>query len=162
MSQINSIFDTVKRTAAELHLDKAAPNSQLIVDLLRLDAATCGELADHVLSQYILVMGQYIFMLRFQENEKNVNYVLAQKAFEVAYSKERFLREDIGHLKTDKATKEFLLNNSEYLSSLDMLVLEAQAEKMLLENMSAACSELLNALKKEKSGRDNDRGGQAY
>ena len=159
--KIDAILRTVASTASDLYLDRVNPNASLITEIFQLDATQLSEVDDHRLSQYILVMGQYLVMLQYQENLKNIQYTLSQKAFDIAYSKERFVREDI-KTKTDKATKDFLLSTSEYLLVLDAMVLEASAEKMLLNNMVGACSELLNALKKEKSGRDGGRYGQSY
>lgn len=150
----NKIKKTVDNTASDLMIDCAKPNTTLVNRVMQMDASELSELRGEELSGYILVMGQYLVMLQYQENLKNIDYMLAQKAYEYMYSKERFLLPDDIKFKTEKAYREYLMINSEILNDLNAVVLEAQAEKMLLENMTKACSELLNALKKEKSGRD--------
>jgi len=162
MDKFSAIRNTVRNTASMLMIDRAAPKQSLVDELLSLDPELLDGVSSEKLSQYVLVLGQYLVMLKFSENNKKIDFLLSDKAFEHAYNKMRFTDPEVSGLKTEKAQRAYLLNAHQHLADLEAVVLESEAEKMLLEGMSDAFSELLNALKKEKSGRDNVRQPGTY
>jgi hypothetical protein len=143
-------MDKVNTFSEEMLLHYSSPNKDLVVEILQLDANSFQQVNDYQLSRYILVLGQYLVMIQHNENLKNIEYMLAAKAFEHKMNTERFAREDIkGSTLTER--KAWLVANSESLAALEQEVLVAEAEKMVIHGMVKAVEGLLNALKKEKS-----------
>ncbi len=152
---MTSVMDKVNTFSDEMLLHYAAPNRSLLVGIMQLDAADLNQVYPGQLSQYVLVLGQYLVMLQYNENMKNIEHMLTAKTFEHNLNMEKFAREDVQG-KTEKERRAWLLLNVPELDQLHGDVLVAEAEKMVISGMVKAVEGLLNALKKELSGRHND------
>lgn len=150
MSQ--TIMDKVNAFSDQMLLHYAAPNRGLVVEIMQADAAELNRLHPDQRAKYIIVLGQYLVMLQHNENLKEIEYKLARKTYEHHLNKEKFTRDDIQG-KTEKARDAWLLLNVPALAALQEEVLVAEAEKTTLAGMVRAVEGLLNALKKEFSGR---------
>ena len=149
------VMDRVNTFSDEMLLHYAAPNRALLVGIMQLDAADLNQVYPGQLSQYVLVLGQYLVMLQYNENMKNIEHMLTAKTFEHKLNLEKFSREDVQG-KTEKERRAWLLLQVPALHQLHEDVLVADAEKMVISGMVKAVEGLLNALKKELSGRHND------
>lgn len=136
----------------QMLLHYAAPNRQLVVEVMQLDAAQLCNLSDERISTYILVLGQYIVMLQHNENLKNIEYMLRAKALEHEINKARFA-EGGAQGKTEKEKRARLFNENPALCQMDFELTSVDAERMLVAGMVKAVDGLLLALKKEKTGR---------
>ncbi len=153
---VNNIKSAVEKLSKELLVSSASPNTGLIKEAMNTDAALVSALSDDTLSSYILVLGQYLVMLQYNENTYNINYMLYSNALNFEIAKIIFKDIEANKLKTEKAKRSYVILNYEEIQDLQAKVLLAQAESMLLENMGKACGEFLNSLKKEKSCRDSE------
>lgn len=153
---ITNIKIAIEKLSKELLVSSASPNTNLIKEAMNTDAALVSSLSDDTLSSYILVLGQYLVMLQYNENTYNINYMLYSNALNFEITKIIFKDVEVGKLKTEKAKRNYIILNYEDIQKLQAQVLQAQAEKMLLENMGNACGEFLNSLKKEKNSRDSE------
>ena len=147
-----AVLDKVNDFSERMLLHYAAPNKGLVVEIMQLDAANLNQLHYDQLSKYILVLGQYLVMLQHNENLKCIEYLLISKAFEHRLNKEKFSRDDVLG-KTEKERRAWLLINVSGMQELQQEVMVAEAEKMVISGMGKASEGLLNALKKELSGR---------
>ena len=152
---MKSVMDRVNSFSDELLLHYAAPNRNLVVEIMQLNAANLTQVHKEQLSQYVLVLGQYLVMLQHNENMKNIEHMLASKSFEYHLNNEKFARDDVKG-KTEKERRGWLLMNVPELRTLEEAKLIAEAEKMVIAGMVKAAEGLLNALKKELSGRYSD------
>ena len=150
-------MDRVNNFSQDMLLHYAAPNHSLIVEVMQFDASYLGELETEKLSMYILVLGQYLVMLQYNDNLKNIEHMLAAKTFEHSMTKTMFTADIPKEAsKTVKERRGWLLLNDEKLKELDDSLAAVTAEKMLISGMCKSVEGLLNALKKEKSGRFAD------
>ncbi len=150
---LQQIMDRVNSFSERMLLHYAAPNRDLIVEIMQYDANQFGSMHDEQLSKYILVLGQYLVMLQHNDNLKNVEQVLLDKAFEHELNLQKLVAEFPSNVKTEKDKKSWLIKNNEKLTEMELDLLAAEAEASIISGMSKAVEALLNALKKEKSGR---------
>lgn len=145
----------VDRFSEDMLLHYAAPNRNLVAEILMLDAATVGQLSRGQLSQYVLVLGQHLVTLQYNENLKSVDHLLLSKTFEYEIETAQFKYEGIKGT-TAKAKRAWVLLNVPAISELHVKLIEAEAEKMIISKMTQSVEGLLNALKKELSGHYTD------
>ncbi len=150
---LQQIMDRVNSFSERMLLHYAAPNRDLIVEIMQFDANQYEAMLDNDLSKYILVLGQYLVMLQHNDNLKNIEQVLMAKAFDHELSIQKMSTDFPSNVKTEKDKKSWLMNMSEKLSAMEIDLLAAEAEATIISGMSKAVEALLNALKKEKSGR---------
>lgn len=139
----------------DMLLHYAAPNRNLVVEILMLDAATIGQLHRKQLSQYVLVLGQHLVTLQYNENLKSVDHLLLSKTFEYKIETAQFAYEGVQGT-TAKAKRAWILLNVPEIRDLQTRMIEAEAEKMIISKMVPAVEGLLNALKKELSNHYTD------
>jgi hypothetical protein len=149
------IQNRVNKFSEEMLLHYAAPNRNLVVEILMMDAATVGQLGRKQLSQYVIVLGQHMVTLQYNENLKAVDHMLLSKTFEYKMGSAEFTYADIKGT-TAKTRRAWLLLNVPELNDLHELLLAAEAEKMVIAKMTNAIEGLLNALKKELSNHYTD------
>lgn len=153
MSQ--EIFDRLNHFSESMQLHYASPNTDLVVEIMQLDAGMLSSLTAQQLTQYVFVLGQYLVMLQYNENLKNIEHKLSQKTYEYHLNKTKFERDDVVG-KTEKERNAWLLLHVPAVKELHDTALANEAEKMLMSGMVRSVDGLLNALKKEISGRYAD------
>ena len=149
------ILDRVNTLSEEMLLHYASPNKNLIVEVLQTDASMLDQIDAAVLGKYIFVLGQYLVMLTYNQNMKSVEYMTASTAFEHELNKELFRRDDVVG-KTVKERRAWMLLHNEELNKMYKNVIAREAEKMMMADMVKSVEGLLNAIKKEKSGRQGE------
>lgn len=150
---MQEILDRLSIFSEDMLLHYASPNKGLVAEVLQYDAAGLNELTQEDLSKYILVLGQYLVMLKHNENSKNVEYMLISKTLEHEMAKKNLSFDFPKNVKTIKDKRSFIVASDEDLAALETRLLVADAEKTLIYGMCDAVEALLNALKKEKSYR---------
>ena len=149
---MQEIYNRVGSFSEEMLLHYASPNQGLIVEIMQLDAAMLSSLTSQQLTQYVFVLGQYLVMLQYNENLKTIQHKLSQKTFEYNLNKTKFEREDVVG-KTEKERNAWILLHVPEVKEYHDEALALEAEKMLIHGMVRPVEGLLNALKKEISGR---------
>src|SRR6188508_845958 len=147
------VMDKVQSFSEEMLLHYSSPNRDLIVEILQFDANGLADLHDSQLSKYILVLGQYLVMLQYNDNLKNIEKVLISKTFDFTLNKVKSTTDAPPFVKTEKEKRSWFLSNNEELMELETKLLVAEAEATLISGMTNSIEALLNALKKEKSSR---------
>jgi len=145
----------VTKFSEDMLLHYAAPNRDLVAEIMMLDAASLSQLHQKQLSQYVLVLGQYLVMLQYNENLKSVSHMLMSKTFEYKANSAEFSHEGVQGT-TQKAKRAWVLMNVPDISALHDELCAAEAEKMIIAGMVKAVEGLLNALKKELSAHYTD------
>lgn len=145
------INERVKSFSEDMLLHYASPNRNLVTEILMLDAAVIGQLSRKDLYKYVLVLGQYLVTLQYNENLKSVDHLLLNKTFELKLETSQFSEKDLQGT-TAKAKRAWVMVNVTGMQELYQEVLAAEAEKMIISKMVPAVEGLLNALKKELSG----------
>ena len=146
-------MDRVNSFSEKMLLHYAAPNRDLIVEIMQFDANMFSTLLDEHLSKYILVLGQYLVMLQHNDNLKNVERVLISKNLEHELNVKKMTSDIPSAMKTEKDKRAWLISNNESLLQLEDNLMAVEAESTLISGMGKAVEALLNALKKEKSAR---------
>lgn len=148
-------MDRVNSFSEGMLLHYASPNRDLIVEIMQFDANALSDLHDTQLSKYILVLGQYLVMLQYNDNLKNVERVLLSKSLEFQINKEKYSGKhtQVQSIKTEKDKRAWLIANVPEILELDIQATAAEAEASIIAGMCKSVEALLNALKKEKSAR---------
>jgi len=149
------IINRVYLFSEELQLHYAAPNKNLITEIMQFNASELSSLSSEQLYSYIFVLGQYLVLLQYNENLKNIEYKLSLKSYEFDLNSLKFELEGVVG-KTVKERDAWILRNNPNLKALHDSVLALEAEKTLVEGMVRAVDGLLNALKKEASRRSSE------
>lgn len=153
---LEAINARVDKFAEEMLLSYAAPNRNLVVEVLMLDAATIGQLHKKQLAQYVIVLGQYLVTLQYNQNLKGVEYLLLNSTFEHKAQSAQFESSELKDVTTVKAKRSWVITNVPEITEMYNALLTAEAEKMIISNMVASVAELLNAIKKELSNHYTD------
>jgi hypothetical protein len=149
-------MERVNELSEQLLLHYSAPDDNLVIEVMQLDATAFPAVSDEDLSRYIIVLGQYLVMIQHHVNLKSVEYMLTSKTYEHKLMI-KVLKEDWpSSIKTDKVKKAFIIDKYEDMSDMMFEVLMAESEKLMLHDMNKAVESLLNALKKEKSTRSSN------
>lgn len=157
----DTITNSVEALATRMRFDYIVPDVSLVEEALGLSANHLDTIHNTDLSKYIVVLGQYLVMLQYNENLKVVSHMVASRNLESAITKARISKkEEVAKIKTAKEQRSYLIMSDDHLQELEERVATSEAEKLLMSNMVKAVSEFLNALKKEKSGRDYQYGRQ--
>ena len=151
-----ALADSLK-SAAEFQFDDVTPNNEVVKEVFSLDASRLADLAPDTLSSYIVVLGQYLVRLQYQTNMLIIEHMLLTKTFEHKLTEVKFLGAEEVKGKTEKERRALAILNSDSLRKLEVELTTAEAKKILVSDMVKAVSELLNALKKEKAGKDVER-----
>jgi hypothetical protein len=159
MIDVAKIRSSIDQLSTSLLLNAASPNTEVVKEALSLNASLIDGIPNSVLSGYIVALGQYIVMLQHYENRIAIEYATLSKLLDFELAK-KAITDGTGKSKSIKERRSSAIIADENLIALEELILQAEAEKMLMSSMVNAVSEFLNALKKEKSGRDYDRSGQ--
>ena len=141
------LMDKVDRFSESMLLHYASPNRDLVAEILMFDAAHMSQLDHETLCKYVFVLGQYLVMLQYNSNVKDVEYSLISKAFEHKMNSARFSMPEMKG-GTAKERNAWLMLNVPELEELNEKLTVAEAEKMLISGMVKAVEGLLNALKK--------------
>jgi len=150
-----AILDIVNGFAEDMQLHYTSPNRDTIREILQLDATELSSLGQEQVSCYVFALGQYLVTLQYNENMAIIEHKLAQKTFEYELNKCKLSKEGIVG-KTAKERDAWVLIN---VPEVEKLYTEAQtldAKKLIIDGMVRAVEGLLNALKKEMSGRYSD------
>lgn len=143
---------TVGILAAELLLDSCVPNKTLLERALAFDADTIDSLPDDDLAKFVLVMAQYIVMLKYRENEiavRRIEYSRAVEALSASAISSRAW-------KTNTPLKQKILEVSVDVPDIKSAMEDrdqAEAEAAMVSGMVNVFTEYLNAYKKEQSRR---------
>jgi hypothetical protein len=152
---MEKIRNNLELKSSSLLFNIVQPNEDLVMEALTFDASIIASISNELLSSYIVAIGQYIVMLQYQENRKNVECMAFSRALEFEITKKKI--EGSIKAKSVKDFKVVAIMEDEKLFDLNKQLIEAEAEQLLMANMVNAVSEFLNALKKEKSGRTNEQ-----
>lgn len=146
-------MERVNELSEQLLLHYAAPDNNLVIQVMQLDASSFPSVSEEDLSRYIIVLGQYLVMLQHNVNLKAVEYMLVSKTYEHKLMIKIMREKWPSDIKTDKVKKAFVIDKYPELNEMMGEAMLAESEKIMLQDMNKAVESLLNALKKEKSTR---------
>lgn len=134
------------------YLESCNPNKTILQQALAFDVDTLEDITEAQLSKLILVMGQYLVFLKYQENEIRVRFMEADKTI----GREVASRIKNRQWKTNVPLKEKTIVVAEGDEGLQALMLERdvlEGQLTILDGMGSAFTEYLNAYKREASRR---------
>lgn len=144
----------LKEVSDDLSLHTAAPPSG-IEEVFNFNARQMESLPSQLISQYTVMLGQYLITLQYRYNVARVEASTKRKVLE---NKVKSLLQN-GEIpgKTLEERKANAIASSPELEDLRDQVDRASAEKDLLEGIDRPIIELMNALKAENNRRRDER-----
>jgi hypothetical protein len=138
-----------------LSFNKVQPNESLINEIWTFNVNNLHSLADPILSQYVIALGQWLIYYRAQVNETKarVNKLQSDLEFLVAtWMNKEILKEH----KTQTAAKEYLIRNNPESSAMREHLERLKLDLVKVEGIDKAVSELIAAFKREMTRRENE------
>lgn len=142
----------VGTVASNLMFDYCRPNQSLLVRALEFDADKLDNLSDQDLSKFIIVLGQYLVTLRYQQNVINVRRLEADKELVKETMQEIRSRMWKSGLTLKEKTSEVQATSENVQAKVKLFDI-AESENAIVEGMYDSFLEYLNAYKKEQSRR---------
>lgn len=140
-------------------LDKVSPNMSLVEEALSFDASKLDGILIEELRKYIVVLGQYLISLQFEENRTEAESAAWSKALD--FHMYRAMRDETSaefrSTKTLAEKKAWILDKDFKAEGLNSEYLVAEAKKKIVKNMSKPVEQYINALKKEIDARTGER-----
>jgi len=143
-----------------LLLDKAQPNQTLVEEALSFNAAELHSISDEKLRQYLVVLGQYLITLQYEENsneavctawgkalESHIHNVIAGKPDSLFSAKKMTLTEK----------RAWVIANDSHAAQLEEEYQVSDSKRTILRNMHKPVEQYINTLKKEVDARENEK-----
>jgi len=142
----------------KLLLEKAAPNKTLVEEALSFNASELDIVSDEQLRKYIVVLGQYLITLQYEENTVEA----ISKAWHRALDShvQRVIQESAEipkNIKTLAEKKAWALNNDDTAKALNVEFDIADSKRSIVKNMHKPVEQYINTLKKEIDARENEK-----
>ena len=146
------IATAVSEISARFMFDVCSPNIDVIEQVLSFDANELDSLDTADLSKFIIVLGQYLVSMKYNENE-----IMVQKIeVESEYNRKSMENIRLRTWKTNVPLKEKrarVTSESEELSDLLFKKEVFDSQLVMLDGMYSSIVEYLNAYKREQSRR---------
>lgn len=150
----NAVRDRLVQVSDDLSLHTAVPPSD-IEEVFNFNARGMDAVPSRVLSQYVVVLGQYLITLQYRYNVSRVEASTKKKVLD---RKVKSLLQS-GHIpgKTLSEREANAVSSDESLVQLELEYDIAAAERDLLDGIDKPIIELMNALKAENNRRRDER-----
>lgn len=157
MSSIK-VWSAMSGIAEKLLFEKVKPNKNLVEESLSFDAANLDTIPEEVLRKYIVVLGQYLITLQYEENKIDSmtnawHRALESHLFHVIYESKSIPKT----IKTLAEKKAWVLDNDEEAGLLNAEFLETDAKRSVIKSMHKPVEQYIQTLKKEIDARENEK-----
>ncbi len=140
-------------------LNKVRPNMSLVEEALSFDASKLDGILIEALRKYIVVLGQYLISLQFEENRTDAESSAWSRALDAHMY--QVMRDETSQefksIKTLAEKKAWILEKDLKAGGLSSEYLVAEAKKKIVKNMCKPVEQYINALKKEIDARTGER-----
>lgn len=157
---LENVVTTMTDTIDRLLLDKAAPNLSLVEEALSFNVSHLQSVDTTKLREYIVVLGQYLITLQYEENlseavytswatalNTHVHTIMHKAESSAMFNKRATLKEKIA----------IIIDEDKQAAELNRQVQSSEARKTIMKNMYRAVEQYINTLKKEIDARDQDK-----
>ncbi|MBD3260415.1 MAG: hypothetical protein GF334_01835 [Candidatus Altiarchaeales archaeon] len=148
------VRERLRRTSDDLSLHTASPPSK-IEEVFNFDAHEMEAIPSQVLSQYTVMLGQYLITLQYRYNVSRVEAGSKRKALDRKVKS--LIRSGDIPGKSLSEREANAIASDPYLQELEQEYDIAVAERDLLEGIDKPIIELMNALKAENNRRRDER-----
>ena len=157
MSSIK-IWESMSSMADKLLLEKVKPNPTLVEEALSFNASDLDTIPEDMLRKYIVVLGQYLITVQYEENKIDAMCAAWQRSLESHVYHVIHTSTDIpAKIKTLAEKKSWVLDNDEEALLLNNEYLEADAKAGVIRNLHKPIEQYIQTLKKEIDARENEK-----
>jgi hypothetical protein len=158
MSEDKSIWSAMVDISDKMFLEKSSPNKTLVAEALSFDASKLDIIEEHTLRKYLVVLGQYLITLQYEENKAEAvcaawNKSLDSYIFRVVQGTQKV---PVG-VKTLSEKRAWVIENDEQAAKLNDEFQLADATRAIISNMHKPVEQYINTLKKEIDARENEK-----
>ncbi len=150
----DSIRDRLKQVSDDLSLHIAAPPSQ-IEEVFNFNARNMEAISPQTLSQYVVMLGQYLITLQYRYNVSRVEASTKKKVLDRRVMS--LLKSGTIEGKTLTEREANAIESDIELQLLEQELHTATAERDLLDGIDKPIIELMNAIKAENNRRRDER-----
>jgi hypothetical protein len=156
----DKVWSSMVYASEKLLLDKACPNQTLVEEALSFDAALIETVSDAKLRQYLIVLGQYLITLQYEENKSEAICRAWQKALD-SHIYQLLKKNSYSWSESRKATltekRAWVIDSDDHAKNLDAEFQVADVKRCMIQNMYKPVEQYINTLKKEVDARENDK-----
>jgi DNA-directed RNA polymerase beta' subunit len=158
MSEARSIWSSMVDVSEKMHLEKAKPNKILVEEALSFDASKLDTIEEHTLRKYLVVLGQYLITLQYEENKSEAVCSSWGKALDSYIYRiiQGTSKVPVG-IKTLSEKRAWVIENDEQAFKLNEEYQLADATRSIISNMHKPVEQYINTLKKEIDARENEK-----
>ncbi len=143
----------------KMFLGKTNPNPVLVKEALSFDVSALDTIPMSKLRKYIVVLGQYLISIQFEENRTEAESSAWSKSLDMHVFKTMRgeVSDEYKTMKTVAERRAWILDKNEKALEFHSAYLVADAKKTIIKNMYRPIEQYINALKKEIDARTNER-----
>jgi len=148
----------MSEVANKLLFEKVSPNKTMVEEALSFNAANLDSAPDNLLRKYMVVLGQYLITLKYEENKIEAISHAWQTSLDARVYRVIQNSEGIpSSVKTVAEKRAWAVNKDEEARSLNGEFELADAQCGVIRNMHKPVEQYINTLKKEIDARENDK-----
>lgn len=157
----DKVWGSMVSVSEKLLLDRARPNQSLVEEALSFNAAELHTIPDIKLRQYLVVLGQYLITLQYEENKIEAVCSAWHTALDSHVYRVIHKGAPDGGTPNKKMTltekRAWVLDNDEHAGVLDAEYQVADSKRSVIRNMHKPVEQYINTLKKEVDARENEK-----
>ena len=143
--------ETAKTLCESLHLGKNRYNKEVLEEALSVDAADIDSISREVALKYLVVLSQYMFTLKFQDNYAKAAANDLKKAYDLRMVCKILSFSDLFPDRAKLSLKEktaIILETDEEMIALHDKMRQSQIERDILENIASPIENYIQVLKR--------------
>lgn len=150
------VWVAISEVADKMLLSKIKINKTLVEEALSFDPNALASISDESLRKYLIVLGQFLMTVQYEENTLDAVRGAWDKTLEVQLMTAMAANTSIpGKTITEK--RAWVLNNDVDGKEFSAQLLVAEAKYNIMKNMGRSVEQYMNTLKKEIDARESEK-----
>jgi hypothetical protein len=150
------VWVAISEVSDKMLLSKIRINKSLVEEALSLDPEQLASIPDDGLRKYLVVLGQFLMTVQYEENTLDAVRAAWDKTLEIQLMTALAANQNIpGKTVTEK--RAWVLNNDRDCMEFSSELLVAEAKHNIMRNMGRSVEQYINTLKKEIDARESEK-----
>jgi hypothetical protein len=152
----SDVWIAINDISEKMLLSKIRINKSLVEEALSFDPNCLAEISDDVLRKYLIVLGQFLMTIQYEENTLDAIRVVWSKSLDNEMMVVMGGNSGVqGKTITEK--KAWVLFNDEACKDYNNQFLVAEAKYNIMKNMGRSIEQYINTIKKEVDARESEK-----
>jgi uncharacterized protein YecT (DUF1311 family) len=152
----SEVWVAINEISEKMLLSKIRINKSLVEEALSFDPNSLAEITDDCLRKYLVVLGQYMMTIQYEENTLDALRAAWDKTLENQVMSVMTANQNVqGKTITEK--RAWIVNNDDQCKEYSAQYLVAEAKHVIMRNMGRSIEQYINTLKKEVDAREYEK-----